>query len=90
MKSILTLVRAIGPTLGEFGVAGVVADPKFEFFGPGNLKVGTNDKGSASVAAQAAVTAAVQYTGAFPVPVNSRDAGSVSVIGSRGHTVVIS
>ena len=36
------------------------------------------------------MTAAVQYTGAFPVPVGSRDAGSVSVIGSGGHTVVIS
>jgi hypothetical protein len=84
------LVRAVGPTLGEFGVLGVVADPKFDFFGPGNLMLGTNDNWSANAAAQAAITAAVQYTGAFPVPVNSRDAGSVSVIGAGAHTVVIS
>jgi hypothetical protein len=84
------LIRAVGPTLGTFGVEGVVADPRFEFFGPGNSMVGTNDNWSSNASAQAAVTAAVQYTGAFPVPVGSRDAGSVFTIGSGAHTVVIS
>jgi hypothetical protein len=84
------LVRAVGPTLGTFGVGGVVMDPKFDFFGPGNVLVGSNDNWSSSASAQAAVTAAVQFTGAFAVPAGSRDAGSVLVIGSGSHTVVVS
>lgn len=84
------LIRAVGPTLTTFGVAGALADPKFDFFGPGNVMIGTNDNWSANANAQAAVTAAVQFTGAFPTPVGSRDAGSVLAIGSGSHTVVIS
>jgi hypothetical protein len=84
------LVRAVGPTLGTFGVQGTVADPKFDFYGAGNAMLGSNDNWSANPATQAAVTAAANYTAAFPLPVGSKDAGSVYVIGSGGHTVVIS
>ncbi len=83
------LVRAVGPTLGTFGVAGVVEDPRFDFFGAQTM-LGSNDNWSANATSQAAVTAAAQYTAAFPLPVGSKDAGSVFVIGSGGHTVVIS
>lgn len=84
------LVRAVGPTLGTFGVGGVVQDPKFDFFGSENVVIGSNDNWSTNAGAQAAVSAAAQYSAAFPLPVGSRDAGSVFVIGSGGHTVVIS
>ena len=84
------LVRAVGPTLGNFGVAGFVVDPKFDFFGPGNAMIGTNDNWSANATVQTAVIAAAQHAGAFALPVNSRDAGLVSVIGSGSHTVVVS
>lgn len=84
------LVRAVGPTLGDFGVGGVVADPRFDFYGPGNVMVGSNDNWSATVIGQTSVIAASQYAGAFPLPVGSRDAGSVPIIGAGSHTVVIS
>lgn len=84
------LVRAVGPTLTTFGVAGAVQDPKFDFFGAGSTMIGSNDNWSSNAATQASVSAAAQYTAAFPLPVGSRDAGSVFTIGSGSHTVVIS
>jgi hypothetical protein len=84
------LVRAVGPTLGDFGVAGVVTDPRFDFYGPANVMVGSNDNWSATASGQSAVFSAGQFTGAFPLPVGSKDAGSVPIIGSGSHTVVIS
>ncbi len=84
------LVRAVGPTLGSFGVAGVLTDPKFDFYGPGNSVVGANDNWSANANNQTAVTAAALAVGAFPLTAGSRDAASVYLIGSGGHTVVIS
>lgn len=84
------LVRAVGPTLGSFGVAGFVADPRFDFYGPANVMVGSNDNWSSSPTGQSTVIAASQFAGAFPLPVGSRDAGSVPTIGAGSHTVVIS
>lgn len=64
------LVRAVGPSLGAFGVTGALEDPKLEFY-TGNTKVGENDNwGGADTTRNV-----MAQVGAFPLSgPNSRDA----------------
>ena len=64
------LVRAVGPTLASFGVAGALADPQLEVRAGATL-VASNDNWEAAVAATFAQVAA------FALPANSRDAALV-------------
>lgn len=63
------LVRAIGPGLTQFGVTGVLADPKLDVY-TGTSLVQTNDNWGGT----AALTAAFAQVGAFALPAASRDA----------------
>jgi nitrogen fixation protein len=63
------LIRGIGPTLANYGVSGVLADPKLELYA-GNTKIYENDNWGGTVALSNAFTA----TQAFPLPANSKDA----------------
>jgi hypothetical protein len=58
------LLRAVGPTLGGFGVAGVLADPTLELY-RGEEKIATNDNWD---------TDDGRGAGAFPLAAGSKDA----------------
>src|SRR3954468_7977065 len=45
------LIRAVGPTLGVFGVGGTMADPKLELFNGAGAKITENDNFNAADAA---------------------------------------
>lgn len=63
------LIRGIGPGLTQFGLTGVLADPKLALFsGTTLLEENDNWSGSASLAA------AATGVGAFSIPAESRDA----------------
>ena len=62
------LIRGIGPRLADFGVGGVLADPKIEVYNAANTKLTENDNWSASLAS---VFSAVQ---AFELLTGSKDA----------------
>ncbi|MCX6950587.1 MAG: immunoglobulin domain-containing protein [Verrucomicrobia bacterium] len=64
------LIRAVGPTLGVFGVPGVVADPQLTLFNDKSVKIGENDNWGGTAALSAAFTA----VGAFALPTDSKDA----------------
>ena len=65
------LVRAVGPALQGFGVQGALADPRLSVY-RGSTVVAENDNwGGADVAA---LVAAQQAVGAFPLPAGSKDA----------------
>lgn len=67
------LMRAVGPTLGMFGVGGVLADPQLDVFvaGGGGAARGSNDNWNG----QPTLSAAFTRVGAFPLPnPTSRDA----------------
>ena len=64
------LIRAVGPTLGDFGVPGVVADPQLTLFNDKSAKIGENNDWGGT----AALTAAFASVGAFPLPAASKDA----------------
>lgn len=67
------LVRAIGPTLGTFGVAGTLADPVLQILSGGTILT-TNDDWANPAASAPAVAAATLAVGAFPLSLTSRDA----------------
>jgi hypothetical protein len=82
------LIRADGPTLGSFGVAGTMADPNLKVIPLGqSVATSSNDNWSTNAAA---VTAADSATGAFPLAASSLDAAEVATLTSGGYSVQVS
>ena len=82
------LVRAIGPTLGLFGVTGVLADPKLQLFS-GTALIQENDNwGAAANAAQVAATAT--SVGAFALTLESKDAVLLVTLPPGSYTAQVS
>jgi hypothetical protein len=79
-KSII--VRAVGPTLGSFGVSGVLADPRLSIVS-GNATIATNDNW---LAADGAVMGAA---GAFNLTAGSKDAAAVAALGAGSYSAPI-
>lgn len=81
------LVRAVGPTLGQFGVTGVLADPYVTIF-KGAQPIYFN--GDWSTRPEAAETAgAARATGAFALPAGSKDAALVVELEPGAYTVQV-
>ncbi|MFO1451505.1 MAG: alpha-amylase family glycosyl hydrolase, partial [Opitutaceae bacterium] len=70
------VIRAVGPTLGGFGVEGVLADPRLELF-QGQTRVAGNDDWTADPSLS---------LGAFALPVGSKDAVLASTLDGAGYT----
>lgn len=87
------LLRAVGPTLGTFGVAGTIADPKLELYS-GTTKVAENDNWGTPVGAgaadAAALTAAFAANGAFALGAGSRDAALLINLAAGSYTLQVS
>ena len=78
------LIRAVGPGLAQFGLTGVMADPKFTVF-QGQTQIATNDDWTAANIGQAFVA-----TGAFPITAGSKDAALVTDLAAgRDYTVQV-
>ncbi len=80
------LVRAVGPTLAGFGVAGALADPTLTVLsnrGP----LATNDNWSADSGSAVAQTA--NAVGAFALPSGSRDAALLLTLAPGSYTAQI-
>ena len=87
------LIRAVGPTLGTFGVAGALADPVLTLYSGANI-VATNDDwgartGTAAAATVAEVTAASAAVGGFALPADSRDAILLLTLAEGAYTAQI-
>ncbi len=79
------LIRAVGPTLGSLGVAGVLADPKLEVIAAGSTTpIASNDNWEASLAP------VFTSVGAFALAPGSRDAALVMTLGPGSYTVQVS
>ena len=81
--SLKLLVRAVGPTLGTFGVTGALADPTITLY-RGTTVLSTNDNW---LATDAATMSAV---GAFALPAGSRDAAIVATLAAGTYTAIVS
>jgi len=87
------LLRAVGPTLGAFGVSGTLADPKLELYS-GSTKIAENDNWGTPIGAGAAdaatFSAAFAQSGAFNFPAGSRDAALLLNLESGSYTLQVS
>ncbi len=79
------LIRAIGPTLGVFGVTGVVADPQLALFS-GATQIGANDNWGGT----AALATAFANVGAFALAGDSKDAALLATLEPGSYTVQVS
>jgi len=77
------LIRAIGPRLVDFGVTGILADPKLELYS-GNTKIDQNDNWSSSL------SSAFSSAGAFSLIPGSKDAAITVSLPAGGYTVQVS
>jgi len=74
------LIRAIGPKLGAFGVAGFLADPKVELY-RGDTRISENDNWSSALASTFGAV------GAFGLDAGSRDAALLADLAPGSYTV---
>jgi hypothetical protein len=77
------LIRAVGPKLSDFGVTGVLADPKLEIYS-GSTKLTENDNWASSLAAT------FSSVGAFGLTSGSKDAAITVSLAAGGYTVQVS
>jgi len=82
------LIRAVGPTLAQFNVPGLLADPQLTLYS-GTTAIGTNDNWS-SAANALEIAAAAMGAGAFTLPSGSRDAAMVVTLPAGAYTAVAS
>ena len=79
------LIRVAGPSLSQFGVQGVLSNPKVTVYAAGRI-IGENDDWGTN---ETVVTAAVTKTGAFPFTKGSKDAALVVDLPVGAYTCVV-
>ncbi len=82
------LIRAAGPALGVFGVAGALANPALSVFDAAGDRVLTNDNWG-DVPDVPALRAATAAQGAFALPEGSRDAAMLVTLAPGSYTVQV-
>ena len=75
--SMKLLIRAVDPTLADFGVPGVLADPQFGLTSGQTVVAENNDWGMGATADVSAIRSAASTVGAFALGGGSKDAALV-------------
>ncbi len=84
------LIRATGPALAGFGVAGALADPKLELYS-GATKIAENDNWSTPLGTATPVTAAsFSSVGAFGLAAGSLDSALLATLAPGSYTAQVS
>ncbi len=78
------LIRAVGPTLGAFGVPGTLVDPKLAVYNSSGVVIAENDDWSAGLAGTFA------SVGAFALAPGSKDAALTITLPPGGYTIQVS
>ncbi|MBL9187980.1 MAG: hypothetical protein JNK23_10910 [Opitutaceae bacterium] len=79
------LVRGIGPTLGAFGVPGVLADPQLSLFNATSAQLATNSGWGNTIQLNNAFAA----VGAFPLGATARDAALLSTLPAGNYSAQV-
>ncbi len=83
------LVRAVGPTLANFGVTGVVPAPALELFRAGTATALVRNSGWSAGGAGPAIAAAATGAGAFALELGTADAALLSTLSPGNYSAVI-
>jgi hypothetical protein len=86
--SLRVLIRAVGPTLANFNVAGVLADPTITLYRDKTV-LATNDNWSSATNASAIASTATAV-GAFTLSAGSKDAAVLMTLTPGSYTAVVS
>jgi hypothetical protein len=81
-------VRAVGPTLGNFGVTDFLADPVLSVYNSSNLLIYTNDDWATANDFNGLIGANSRL-GAFPLPSGSADAAGILTLEPGSYTAVV-
>jgi endoglucanase len=80
------LVRAVGPTLTEHGVTGVLSNPKVTIYNSSGVSFASNDDWGGSTTLSSIFT----QVGAFTFPASSKDAAILLTLTPGPYTAVVS
>jgi probable HAF family extracellular repeat protein len=80
------LIRVVGPTLGQFGVGGVLADPQLALFDATPKQIAANDDWGNDPA----IAAAFGKVGAFALPATSKDAALLVTLAPGAYSAQVS
>lgn len=78
------LLRAVGPALGAFGVAGALSDPRLQLYASSGALVADNDNWTG-----AEVSGAAEAAGAFRLASGTRDAAAVVTLPPGAYTLAV-
>jgi hypothetical protein len=84
--SMNVLVRAVGPTLTDQGVTGVLSNPKVTIYNSSGVSLASNDDWGGSTALSSSFT----QVGAFNLPASSQDAAILLTLTPGPYTAVVS
>jgi hypothetical protein len=82
------LIRDVGPTLSNFAVTGVLADPTITLYS-GQTVIATNDNWETGASTAAQITTASNKVGAFPLPAGSKDSSLLVTLPQAGAYTVL-
>ncbi len=83
------LIRAVGPSLGEFNVSGVLAVPNLKVFDSTQSVIATNS-GWGNAATSPQIAAAEAAVGAFPLGDNTSDCALIITVPAGTYTAQVS
>ncbi len=81
------LLRAVGPTLAQFGSSALLADPSIALFDRTGVMLGSNDNWVSTVAQ---ISTAASSSGAFPLDAGSKDAAVIATLPPGAYTIQVS
>jgi aryl-phospho-beta-D-glucosidase BglC (GH1 family) len=84
--SMNVLVRAVGPTLTDYGVTGVLSNPKVTIYNSKGVELASNDDWGGSSTLSSTFT----KVGAFNLPTSSKDAAILLTLAPGAYTAVVS
>jgi hypothetical protein len=87
------LIRAVGPTLGVFGVPGTLDDPVITLYSSSNAVIATNDDWgtpAGTTATAADISSASSAVGAFGLSAGSKDASLLLTLAPGAYTAIAS
>ncbi|MDO8539034.1 MAG: hypothetical protein Q7S40_01225 [Opitutaceae bacterium] len=84
---VTVLIRGIGPTLTQFGVSGVLANPRLTLLRDTTLITVNDNWGDLG---PATISATASSVGAFALPANSLDSAILATLQPGSYTVQVS
>jgi hypothetical protein len=84
------MIRAVGPTLANFGVSSTVSTPKLDLYRVGTSAPIATNTGWTTSGNTAAITAAAARSGAFALGANSADSVILTTLAPGSYTAIMS